>query len=818
MNDIVDRNMRDFNRYTGDGLPNEPVGHPLPIGDPESGPFIPKKEQLREWAADIEISAAAGTNLSANLADESQARIAGDDAHSEGAYFGGAFDAASGSFPSSREQGGAVQNGDYFEVPDGLAGTVDGTAFLVRQRIRALVDNPSTTTFSGNWFVAATDSNLSPVYAALAERALDYGPRNAANAAKLAAQPNGTIGWLGGLQYQVDSSATGTSSATNDLGVDGLVPFGKVQLLHYGVTGTGADESAGINAALSAGHKLVVGNPDVVYRADGEIEIHKDTSLRDIHITAAGSSGSFPNNAVMSKHGGVETALPTLAGNVTRGASTITFAAAHGLSAGDMFILYDANDYSLFKDTALPVADRQRDYYKDGEKCVVGGVLSATEVQILSPLYSDYLAANITCLNASDYGTGNMDNVSVIAPNNAANGDVQGLHIKRCRNMHLDNLDISGGGSVSFSTILLFDSTVTNSRFNQWGDDFGTNLRYGWVYANCQDIKSTGCAFFGYRHGVTGGGGPEVSIPCRAVNISEFSATNIVPGIAAADWHGNCLNCSYTDGVLNGGGFNIAGNGNTVSNIEINGNEDCIVGLGREILGCDHVIENVRGFSGRNDATRGIIDIGGNSLALTESTRFGGAFVFKDANIDAPNQERSSINIRNRGATVDFDVIVDGGSYIAPTSNNASFGVLALGTVSGNHPQRAQVTGVRTLSSTATPPITSVNPAVALRLDAQQGVVVVSTGTGTSANTGVVNFAYSFPRVPVFKHSLSANSTSLVSGVPQDAISSEDSILSATDMRVLIRRIDKAGGTAGEQNFEADIPVTVSWTASIWEW
>ena len=40
--------FRDFVRFTGDGLPNEPVGHPLPIGDPRSGVHNPKKADIRE--------------------------------------------------------------------------------------------------------------------------------------------------------------------------------------------------------------------------------------------------------------------------------------------------------------------------------------------------------------------------------------------------------------------------------------------------------------------------------------------------------------------------------------------------------------------------------------------------------------------------------------------------------------------------------------------------------------------------------------------------------------------------------------------------
>lgn len=60
MNDVVNRALRDHVRYTGDGLPNEPTGAPLPVGDPASGVFVPQKADLREAMTEtIEVSGAA---------------------------------------------------------------------------------------------------------------------------------------------------------------------------------------------------------------------------------------------------------------------------------------------------------------------------------------------------------------------------------------------------------------------------------------------------------------------------------------------------------------------------------------------------------------------------------------------------------------------------------------------------------------------------------------------------------------------------------------------------------------------------------------
>lgn len=54
---IFDKILRDHVRYTGDGLPNAPLASPLPVGDPSSGIYEPKKKDLRDFANGIEAVA-----------------------------------------------------------------------------------------------------------------------------------------------------------------------------------------------------------------------------------------------------------------------------------------------------------------------------------------------------------------------------------------------------------------------------------------------------------------------------------------------------------------------------------------------------------------------------------------------------------------------------------------------------------------------------------------------------------------------------------------------------------------------------------------
>lgn len=59
--------------------------------------------------------------------------------------YSGTFDASAGTFPG----GAGTNQGDWYNTT--VAGTVDGEPFAVGDLLVAVIDNPSTTTFAGNW-------------------------------------------------------------------------------------------------------------------------------------------------------------------------------------------------------------------------------------------------------------------------------------------------------------------------------------------------------------------------------------------------------------------------------------------------------------------------------------------------------------------------------------------------------------------------------------------------------------------------------------------------------------------------------------------
>lgn len=96
--------------------------------------------------------------------------------------------------------------------------------------------------------------------------------RTAAFAAAMAsALTNGQVGFMEGLAYEKDSTATGTASATNDLSVNGLVPYGhSASVLHFGMPFSPTDGTAARMAAQTW-----------VNDTDGTLAVPKGTYLTD---------------------------------------------------------------------------------------------------------------------------------------------------------------------------------------------------------------------------------------------------------------------------------------------------------------------------------------------------------------------------------------------------------------------------------------------------------------------------------------------------------------------------------------------------------
>jgi hypothetical protein len=114
--------LRDFNRYTGDGLPNAPTGAPLPIGDPKSGAYVPTKKDLRTFVSELAI-AVSNEALVLTKADN-LAGVASKSTARTNLGLGSAATFATADLPVSTAQAAAIGDGD-----DAVAALFNGVSF-----------------------------------------------------------------------------------------------------------------------------------------------------------------------------------------------------------------------------------------------------------------------------------------------------------------------------------------------------------------------------------------------------------------------------------------------------------------------------------------------------------------------------------------------------------------------------------------------------------------------------------------------------------------------------------------------------------------
>lgn len=151
--DLLNTAMRDFQRYSGDGLPNEPAARPLPVGDPASGQFNPPKKQVRDAflaiaeRADDLTEAVGGAAVSASISEAS--------ANTATSKAGVATLAAIAA--------GATL---YDSIANGLADTVSGDVFLVQTEpgVQVHRNDTGSATFLG-WLGEVLFDNEAALYA-----------------------------------------------------------------------------------------------------------------------------------------------------------------------------------------------------------------------------------------------------------------------------------------------------------------------------------------------------------------------------------------------------------------------------------------------------------------------------------------------------------------------------------------------------------------------------------------------------------------------------------------------------------------------------
>tara|TARA_R110002012_G_scaffold274862_1_gene461274 strand:+ start:338 stop:2344 length:2007 start_codon:yes stop_codon:yes gene_type:complete len=135
-------------------------------------------------------------------------------------------------------------------------------------------------------------------------QALIMGDRKRTSAVFAATMLDGTIFTMAGLQYLVDSSAIGPDSCTNDLGVDGILPFGTVYPQHFGAVADGSitDDRVAIQRAI-----------DYAYSTGGMVSLRSLSYRIDDRVVAKGAFDG--SNATINVYGSPAVAFDISTGN-----------------------------------------------------------------------------------------------------------------------------------------------------------------------------------------------------------------------------------------------------------------------------------------------------------------------------------------------------------------------------------------------------------------------------------------------------------------------------------------------------------------------
>ena len=491
------------------------------------------------------------------------------------------------------------------------------------------------------------------------------------------------------------------------------------------------------------------------YIVNGQITIPKDVNLigqgMDVSIiNAEGATGIFPDRAVVYNAGYISPMSASLGLTINKGTTVITFDSSHGLSAGDVFFVYNPTDFSW---------SMFRQYYKAGEYYQVLSVISDTEVEITSPSYDIYQYTDVDLYKLN--GTRSiLKNFTVIAPGPGVNGIVRGVALNYSHNALIENVKALNSDNATMSLSRSYESSIKNAVCIQTTQDPGFGTQYGLIIGNSQNCDIQGF-FVGVRHGLTLGGGAEIpACTNRGILIHDSICKNQSPGLAACDMHGNTENCTVDNVNCFIGGLTVAGHNNKYRNMNIylgyyitddraytaiNGTE--LKSMQQEFSNINITVPGVL-----TNPTRPLINIGENEFPFSEKTTINGTIVFNNINIDAPLWDTAGtmhvMSIRNRGSTVNWGVVVNGfTSNCKNTSGSTDYACVYIGTVSGTPPDFVHLSNI-TYGDRRPLNLGSNNINIKVRGLRASGKISIPVTSSQSYANQIVNFPFVFPKAP----------------------------------------------------------------------
>lgn len=515
-----------------------------------------------------------------------------------------------------------------------------------------------------------------------------------------------------------------------------MITGAPVNVKDLGATGDGSTNDAtafqaALTAVASTGQAIYV--PAGTYKINsvlsttGHLNMFGDgeKSVLDFSGITSGSSGITVTGTATE----IEVVSSASAGNLS-----VVFATAPTLTTGDVFILFD--DAVLWNSI--------RAYYYTGEWLECRSV-SGTTAYTTNPLYSSYAAT----VNA--YKLVSKPKVSLKNLNLNGGANLFGLlKITFCDKPILENVIVYNENYQGVEIDRCYRPMITNCVMYNKGT---SSDDYGLLISNSQKVEITGGDYYSRRHGISiGGGSGTCAVPNRNLRVSNLTISNDINSqVYAADMHGNIQDLVYQGcTIYQGGGWAGMDNGYDNCNIYSAYGGYCI--YASEVKGGELFIRNCKLYTSGDPSTitRGIVDVGGNSSALTTSTTATVSLIVQDNYIfaNAASASTDFMKVVNDGSLAYVNIYIDG----LVGNVNLMGSILRTNVNSGAAYSQAIVVDKVSNFPSGTylhTPQGSYYLNKPQRLMSQTGSLLMTATSGTKSTISATqNYRYVYPRVP----------------------------------------------------------------------
>jgi hypothetical protein len=387
------------------------------------------------------------------------------------------------------------------------------------------------------------------------------------------------------------------------------------------------------------------------YLAPGRYSVAPGTALADLTLEGAGvdtlivpGTGDWPHFLLTSE--GRSVPLAGLASATQAGDSSVRLQGTADCRPGDLIQIYDPRPSSL---------SGRRPVYRAGEFALVAST-EGRKVNLLTPLMGLYrpISTRLARIEPSRITLKNLRFES---------GKFGAVRLTHGRGIILASVLVECAAAHGVYIDRCFDFQAIDCSIDNRGA--GSASDYGLAVGNSQVGRISGGSFYGRRHGIgLGGGDLADGSPTSNITISGCTLANDPRnGAPTADIHGNCRNISYENCRIENGAT-VAGLNARYDRCEIGAMRNGVCIYGGEMLGGLFTIEGCD-LTSRADPSaeyRGILDFGGNSLAIDKSALGPISIEIRNTTVRATKQGPKStiIELRNRGSYFPVNLTVTG--------------------------------------------------------------------------------------------------------------------------------------------------------------